>query len=55
MPRGGINNKNANEFLNAGFRQIHLSAKAHSKVTTEDPISNLEIIKSVVTITSLFE
>lgn len=39
----------------AGFRQIHLSAKTHNEVTTEDPVSNLEIIKSVVTTTSLFE
>ena len=55
MPGGGFNDKNVYKFLNAGFRQIHLSAKTHNEVTTEDPVSNLEIIKYVVTTTSLFE
>ena len=55
MPGGGVNDKNVYKFLNAGFRQIHLSAKAHSEVTTEDPISNLEIIKSVMSTVALFK
>jgi len=55
MPGGGINDRNIHEFLNSGFRQIHLSAKAQNKATDEDPISNLEIIKSVIKTTSLYK
>jgi copper homeostasis protein len=47
MPGGGINERNIHKFLNSGFKQIHLSARTHNEVRNEDPVSNLEIIKSV--------
>ena len=47
MPGGGINQKNIHEFLNSGFKQIHLSAKAQNEIQNEDPVSNLDIIRSV--------
>ncbi len=55
MPGGGINHKNVHQFLEAGFKQIHLSAKDENETFSVDPISNLNIIRSVIETTSKFE
>ena len=55
MPGGGVNHKNAHQFLEAGFNQIHLSAKDKNENFSGDPVSNLNIIKSVVETASQFE
>ena len=55
MPGGGVNHKNAHQFLEAGFNQIHLSAKDENEYFSGDPISNLNIIRSVVGTSSHFE
>ena len=55
MPGGGVNHKNAHQFLEAGFNQIHLSAKDENEYFSGDPISNLNIIRLVVGTSSHFE
>ena len=55
MPGGGVNHKNAHQFLEAGFKQIHLSAKDENENFSGDPISNLNIIRSVVKTASQFD
>ena len=49
MPGGGITDKNCSVFFKNGFKEVHLSAKNGNVLkTSKDPISDLEIIKSVV-------
>lgn len=54
MPGGGINHKNVHQFLEAGFKQIHLSAKDENETFSGDPVSNLNIIRSVIETASQF-
>lgn len=54
MPGGGINQKNVHQFLEAGFKQIHLSAKDENETFSGDPVSNLNIIRSVIETASHF-
>lgn len=54
MPGGGINQKNVHQFLEAGFKQIHLSAKDENETFSGDPVSNLNIIRSVIETASQF-
>lgn len=54
MPGGGINHKNVHQFLEAGFKQIHLSAKDENETFSGDPVSNLNIIRSVIETASHF-
>lgn len=54
MPGGGINDQNCELFFKAGFSEIHLSAKGSDKTAQGEPISDLEIIKKVVTTASNF-
>lgn len=54
MPGGGINEQNCELFFEAGFREIHLSAMGSDKTVKGEPISDLEIIKKVVTTASNF-
>lgn len=54
MPGGGINDQNCELFFKAGFREIHLSAKGSDKTAQGEPISDLEIIKKIVTTASNF-
>jgi len=49
MPGGGINNQNCELFFKAGFHEIHLSAKGRRKTEDGEPISDLKMIKKVVT------
>lgn len=54
MPGGGINQKNVHQFLEAGFKQIHLSAKDENETFSGDPVSKLNIIRSVIETASQF-
>lgn len=54
MPGGGINHKNVHQFLEDGFKQIHLSAKDENETFSGDPVSNLNIIRSVIETASQF-
>ena len=54
MPGGGINDQNCELFFKAGFREIHLSAKGSDKTAMGEAISDLEIIKKIVTKASNF-
>ena len=49
MPGGGINEQNCELFFKEGFSEIHLSAKGSDKTAQGEPISDLEIIKKIVT------
>ena len=56
MPGGGITDKNCSVFFENGFKEVHLSAKNGNVLkTSKDPISDLEIIKSVVTQSEKFK
>ena len=54
MPGGGINDQNCELFFKAGFNEIHLSAKGKDETANGEPISDLEIIQSVVASASKF-
>lgn len=54
MPGGGINNHNCELFFSEGFEEIHLSAKGNKKTATGEPISDLDIIKEVVSTASRY-
>ena len=49
MPGGGINDKNAPLFLDAGFKSIHLSAKSATHPAHLEPIIDPYILKNVIT------
>ena len=48
MPGGGINDQNCNLFFQAGFKEIHLSAKGSEKTADGEPVSDLTTIEKVV-------
>ena len=54
MPGGGINEQNCELFFEAVFSEIHLSARGSDKTAMGEPISDLKIIKKVVTTASDF-
>jgi len=55
MPGGGINDQNCNLFFQAGFKEIHLSAKGSEKTADGEPISDLTTIEKVVLSASKFK
>ena len=51
MPGGGITATNCGAFFDAGFREIHLSARPrgqHSASVGSEPVADLEIVRGVV-------
>lgn len=52
VPGGGINDKNAPLFLDAGFKSIHLSAKSATHPAHLEPIIDPYILKNVITLSS---
>ena len=55
MPGGGINDQNCNLFFQAGFKEIHLSAKGSEKTADGEPVSDLTTIEKVVLSASKFK
>lgn len=55
MPGGGINDQNCNLFFQAGFKEVHLSAKGSEKTANGEPISDLTTIEKVVLSASKFK
>ena len=55
MPGGGINDQNCNLFFQAGFKEIHLSAKGSEKTADGEPVSDLTTIEKVVLFASKFK
>ena len=55
MPGGGINDQNCNLFFQAGFKEIHLSAKGNEKTSEGEPVSDRTIIKKVVASSTKFQ
>ena len=55
MPGGGINDQNCDLFFQAGFKEIHLSAKRNEKTSEGEPVSDTTIIKKVVASSTKFK
>ena len=55
MPGGGINDQNCNLFFQAGFNEVHLSAKGSEKTADGEPVSDLTTIEKVVLSASKFK